>query len=247
MTDLPKKFDAIISDYEAALKTLAEVLRHIEQTKPDARLRVVLLNNTIVALTATIEEVLRGLFHEYLSILEDAFEDYRKLRKQLQKTNLECAMRSLKKLKTDEDLDVAGRMVTSLATCMNGHTGYRLLKENIVYNQGNFKSIQVTEISTNIGIPRLWQKVCDSAEIEDYTGVAHLDTRVNKLLAEWNEVFDERDLVVHRISQATGWAPQRIQGSIDLSRLVLKRISTCLLVDAQELIKSKSSSIERVL
>jgi hypothetical protein len=113
MTDLSKRFDAIIGDYEAALKTLTEVLHHIEVTKPDAKLRVVLLNNTIVALTATIEESLRGLFQEYLSVLEESFEDYRKLRKELQKSHLERAIQDLKKFGVNGDFGMAATMVTS--------------------------------------------------------------------------------------------------------------------------------------
>ena len=238
MKDLTQRFDAIIGDYEAALDTLAEVLQHIEATKPDARLRVVMLNNTIVALTATIEEALRGLFQEYLSILEESFEDHRELRRALQKANLDRAIQYLKKCKTDGDFKPAATVVSNLAMCLNGQSGYRLLKERIVYNQGNFRSLQVTEISKDVGFSDLWRSVCDCTEVDDYTGEAIVETRVTRLTAKWNEVFDERDLVVHRISQASGWAPERIQESIDLSRLVVKRISICLSKDADELLAS---------
>jgi hypothetical protein len=64
MVESAQRFDAIIDDFEAALATLSEVLQHIEEAKSNNRLRVVMLNNTIVALTATIEETLRGLFQE---------------------------------------------------------------------------------------------------------------------------------------------------------------------------------------
>lgn len=239
MADSSNNFDAILADYDVALTTLAEVLQYIETNKPNARLRVVLLNNTIVTLTATVEEILRGLFQEYLSILENNFVDYRKLRKDLQKSNLECTIQALRK---SVDLKDATVMVTSLSTCMNGLLGYRLLKERLVYNQGNFRSTQVTEIAKSFGISCLWRKICDSSEIEDYIGEAALDMRETRLLAKWNEVFEERDLVVHRVSQANGWAPERINESIRLSRLVVKRISVCLLKDANELMEAKDGS-----
>lgn len=242
MSNLSSNLGAIIADYDVALQTLKEVLQHIDDSKPEARLRIVLLNNTIVALTATSEEILRALFEEYLSILEGNFEDYRKLRIELQKSNLECAIRDLKKLKSAEDLKAATDMVSDLAVCMNGHLGYRLLKEKLVYNQANFRSAQVTEISKNLGVPNLWRRVCDAEEIEEYTGEEKLETRESRLIAKWNELFDERDLVVHRTSQANGWAPERIQESITLSRLVVNRISECLLKDAEQLVETKNKS-----
>jgi uncharacterized protein with ParB-like and HNH nuclease domain len=40
--------------------------------------------------------------------------------------------------------------------------------------------------------------------------------------------------LVHRISQANGWASDLIQSSIDLSKVVVKRIARCLSIDAEE-------------
>src|SRR6185437_527973 len=143
-------------------------------------------------------------------------------------------------LKSADDFKTATALISNLSICMNGHFGYRLLKDKLVYNQGNFRSGQVTEISKNLGLSNLWNSVCESSEIEVYTGESNLDLRKNRLITKWNELFDERDLVVHRISQATGWAPERIQESLVLSRLVVKNISMCLLRDAHQLIESKN-------
>lgn len=193
MTDLFHSFDGIIADYEAALQTLADVLDHIQRTNPDPRLRVVLLNNTIVALTSTIEEILRALFQEYLTILEANFADYRLLRADLQKANLGCAALELRALKSADDFKTATALISNLSICMNGHLGYRLLKDKLVYNQRNFRSGQVTEISKNLGLSNLWNSVCESSEIEVYTGESNLDSRKNRLITKWNELFDERD------------------------------------------------------
>jgi 2-oxoglutarate dehydrogenase complex dehydrogenase (E1) component-like enzyme len=120
MVESAQRFDAIIDDFEAALATLSEVLQHIEEAKSNNRLRVVMLNNTIVALTATIEETLRGLFQEYLSILEESFEDHRKLRQALQKANFECAIQDLRKYKTNEDFKTAAILASNLEKCLTG-------------------------------------------------------------------------------------------------------------------------------
>lgn len=236
MGDIEKRFDAIVSDFNAALSILEDMLQLIETTKSAPALRVVMLNSAIVALTSTIEETLRGLFKEYLSILEENIIDYRKLREKLQKTNLDCAINKMIKLKSDCDFKAVAVLVSGLEKCLNGQSGYQLLKENITYNKANFKSKQVTETSSNVGIGNLWESIADCAEIENYTGQTLLASRVNDLIAKWNELFDERDLVVHRISQATGWGADKIKQSIELSKLVLQRISKCLATDVNNLI-----------
>ena len=234
MAEASQRFDAIVYDFEVALATLSEVLQHIEDAKPNGRLRVVILNNTIVALTATIEEALRGLFREYLSILEESFEDHRTLRLALQKSNLNCAIQDLRKYNNNEDFKTAAILLSNLEKCLTGQSGYQLLKEQLTYNQRNFKSQQVTEVSKNVGVSGLWQRICDCPEIEEFTGESVLDARVTRLTAQWNRIFEERDLVVHRISQASGWASDLIQLSIDLSKVVIKRIACCLSIDAEE-------------
>lgn len=233
-------FNSIIGDHDLAVSTLTDVLNYVEVNNPDAKLRIVILNNTIVALCATIEEILRALFTEYLTVLEANFEDFRLLRMDLQRANLNCAVQELKKMnKSEEDLKAATLVVTGLSICLNGRAGYRLLKESLVSNRGNFRSCQVTEISKNIGLPGLWRRVCDSPAIEDYTGEANLPTREMRLITKWNELFDERDLVVHRVSQASGWATNRIKESITLCSMVLRRVAECLIEDASELVNPK--------
>jgi RiboL-PSP-HEPN len=232
MLDTGKRFEAIVSDFESALATLRDVVQHIKNSKSAPHLQVVMLNNTIVALTATIEEGLRGLFKEYLSVLEENFDDHRKLRISLQKANLDCAIQELRKCKKNADLKAATTIVASLHTCLGGLNNYRLLKDLITYNQANFRSYQVTEISKNVGIQGLWTDVCNCREVEEYLGEANLDSRVMRLTASWNNVFEERDLVVHRVSQASGWSADRIMQSFDLSKLVFNRIAARLLEDA---------------
>src|SRR5262245_9507300 len=92
-----------------------------------------MFNNTIVALTATIEEALRGLFREYLSILEESFEDHRTLRLALQKVNLNCAIQDLRKYNNNEDFKTAAILVSNLEKCLTGQPGYQLLKEQLTY------------------------------------------------------------------------------------------------------------------
>lgn len=228
MSNVAERLHAVIDDLDKALGTLESVLQHVADAKPAPPLRVVLLNNTIVALVSTIEEAFRNLFGEYLDILNERIESYLWLRPDLQKANLECAIELLREHKRSSDMQGATSLVNVLASCLNGDQEYKFFKTELTYNRGNFRSAQVTEMSKNIGMEKLWTRICDCTEIETYFGESDLDKRVVKLINAWNEVFDERDKIVHRISQASGWGSERISETIRLFRMVMRRASTSL-------------------
>lgn len=234
------RLKAVEDEFKAALLVLDGALNHIEQHKPEPSLRVMMLNNTIVALVSIIEEALRDLFSEYLRVLEEGFSDYRRLRAQLRSANLECATRLLKEHRSDPDFDAAA-VVRGLSKCLDGACDFLLFKEELTYNQGNFRSRQLTEMAKNMGIGRMWEQICDSAEVEAYTGATQLETRVTKMTALWNEVFDERDLVVHSISKASGWSAERIRQVAELFSLVMTRVVASLVRDATALIEQHKS------
>jgi hypothetical protein len=96
MSDLAERFKVVEDDYNDALATLEGVLKHVDETKPAASLRVVILNNVIVALISSLEETLRDMFQEYLTILEESFKNHQWLRSDLQKANLDCAIQLLR-------------------------------------------------------------------------------------------------------------------------------------------------------
>jgi len=48
-----------------------------------------------------------------------------------------------------------------------------------------------------------------------------LETRANKLIAAWNAVFDDRNLVVHNISKASGWGAEKIREAMTLCLLIM--------------------------
>jgi hypothetical protein len=233
---IPPRFKTIEDEFKAALSVLDGVLSYIEQHKPEALLRVMMLNNTIVALVSISEETLRGLFDEYLTILEDGFSDYRWLRAQLQSANLESAMQLLREHRSDPDFDAAA-VVRDLSKCLDGVREFRLFKEGLTFNKGNFRSRQLTEIAKNIGMERMWEQICDAPEVEAYTGQALLETRVNKMTTLWNAVFDERDLVVHSISKASGWGAERIRQAAALFGLIIARVGACLVRDVTGLVE----------
>ncbi len=230
------RFKTIEDEFKAALSVLDGVLTYIENYKPEPALRVMMLNNTIVALVSTIEETLRDLFNEYLAILEEGFSDYRWLRAQLRGANLESAIQLLREHRSESDFDAVA-VVRDLSRCLEGARDFRLFKEELTYNRGNFRSRQLTEMAKNLGIERMWEQICDSAEVETYTGEAVLMTRVIRMTALWNEVFDERDLVVHSISKARGWGAEKIRQAALLFSLVIARVEASLVGDVSALIE----------
>lgn len=233
---IASRFKTIEEEFRAALSVLDAVLSYIEEHRPEPSLRVMILNNTIVALVSTIEEALRNLFEEYLSILEERFSDYRWLPASLRNANLDAAIQLLREGRSDPDFDAAA-VVRDLSVCLQGARDFRLFKERLTYNRGNFRSRQLTEIAKNLGIGRMWEQICDSPEIEAYSGEAALETRVNKVTTLWNAVFDERDLVVHSISKASGWGAERIRQAAALFSLIITRVEASLVGDVRALIE----------
>jgi hypothetical protein len=238
MSPVSSNFYGIATDFVDALNTLKQVLSFIDMANPSPPLRVVILNNTIVALTATIEEALRALFFEYLVFLEKGLSDYRTLPGALQRTNIECAIAQLRTFVREPGLGSSAILVTNLAKCLNGDAGYSLIKDRIAHNRANFRSQEITEVSKSIGLPQLWRQVCESELIENYIGESLLETRMTRLVAKWNELFDERNLVVHRLSQASGWGPDLIRQFIDLADLVVGRVAVCLSDNAIQVLTS---------
>ncbi len=241
MTDPAPRLQSVVDDFEIACGRLEAILRHIESNGPaDRLLRVTMLNNMIVALSATVEETIRSIFSEYLLTLEEEIRDHRNLRKALQNANFDAAVAALKKLKADGEIDRRAQIALNLEKCIKGRESYFLLRDEITYNEANFRTEQVTAIAKRSGLTEILKEVCDCDELEDWTGKENLDTRVTVLVGQWNEIFDERDLVVHKISSANGWGPDRIRQALSLVRLIIGRINICLLNDARTLLRNEA-------
>src|SRR5713226_2463659 len=136
MSELAARFKAIEDDWKEALATLDAVVTHVADSNPAAALKIVILNNVIVALVSTTEEALRELFQEYLKIIEATFENHQRLRLDIQKANLECGIQQLREYnKSEADLAKAAGIVRELSKCLNGEPGYRLFKEELTYNR----------------------------------------------------------------------------------------------------------------
>lgn len=225
------RLDVIRTEGAKALSNLQGVLALIEGQRPSAELRVLMMNSVIVSAVSTVEEVLRQLFFEYLTIVEERIDSHRKLRGALREANAEKSTEELRKLLKEKREGEALKLLDGLRRCLNGDPGYRIAKVAISYNKGNFRSAQVTEIAKLVGLANLWSKMADDARVVAHTGLPTGPECTDQLVRDWNDIYDERDLVVHRISQASGWGADRVRQGIALFDLVLERFAVCLTQD----------------
>lgn len=225
------RLDAIRAEGLKALGNLSGVLAFMDASKPAPELRVLMVNSVIVAIVSTMEEVLRQLFVEYLTIVEERIDSHKKLRGPLREANAEKSTEEIRKFLKEKNEADAVKILDGLRRCLNGEPGYRIAKDAISYNKGNFRSSQLTEIAKLIGLSEVWAKIANDAAVAAYTGLPSGDECTNKLIRDWNDIYDERDLVVHRISQASGWGAERVGQGIALFLLVLDRFTVCLTQD----------------
>ena len=232
------EIEPVLGDYELALATLVASLDHIAATKPEPTLRVMFLNSAIVSLISISEEALRSLFQRYLYCLRELVDSHDKLRKELQRRNARQGVELLRKLDIPTDIRRALDILEKLDGCLSGTPNYELFREALTFNHGNFRSSQITDIAKSCGISEFLKTACDCTVFAEYFGEDDIERRLTIFTTKWNEVFDERDTIIHRISQASGWADQRIRQAIDLFLVVMRRISECLVVDADSFAKS---------
>ena len=225
------RLDVIRTEGAKALSNLRGVLAFIDVQKPSPELRVPMVNSVIVSAVSTVEEVLRQLFIEYLTIVEERIDSHRKLRGSLREANAEKSTEELRKLLKGKKEGEAVKLLDGLRRCLNGDPGYRIAKEAISYNKGNFRSAQVTEIANLVGLADLWSKMADDARVVAHTGLPTGSDCTGHLVRDWNDIYDERDLIVHRISQASGWGADRVRQGVALFDLVLERFAICLTRD----------------
>lgn len=236
MTNMPLNFerlDAVRKVIFEDIRTLIAVLDHIDSTMPPPELRVVITNSTLVALVSVIEEGLRNLFSEYLAILQETIPNYMRLKPDVRKANVKAAVQALK-ANVDKPR-VARDIAYDLSECLSGKPGFRLLREQMVRNDGNFRTRQVTSIAQNVGIREFWKLVCECTDLEEHTGETDSARRITIVEQTWNELYDERDIIVHNYSRASGWDRGKIERTIDLCQKVLIRIPVCLDSDLKKL------------
>ncbi len=228
--------EPIREEFSEALATLEKVLVLGSNRGTDSTVRISLLNSVIVALVSTAEESLKDLFKAYLEVIEQNIGQHRLLPGPLQNSNLDSGIAILR-VHIKENRSTAAALALQFAQCVNGGAPYVLFKDELTNNRGNFRSGQVTTIAKNVGLTEFWQQLSDAVEILDLTGEADLAVRTSDVIRRWNEVYDERDTIVHRISQANGWAEGRIRDAMSLFKIVINRVTVCLSMSADSLIE----------
>lgn len=229
--DISERFALVVDEQLQEFGALKTAVEHVNQSNPAAIQRVILCNNLVVGLTARVEESLRQVFSEYLKIVEDSDAKFFQFRESLKKSAFESALVSLKRR---DDWENVERKVGELHALLSGETEFRLAVVTIVDNQGNMRSSQVTDIAKRIGVDKIWIRISDEEIFSNSMNEEKIDRRANLIIQKWNEIFDERDRVVHRVSQASGWSVDKIIEHITFCEQIVKKVGSILSDDCME-------------
>lgn len=212
-----------------ALSRLVQIIQFIDESRPPADLRVTMTNSIIVSALSTAEEAFREVFIEALNILELYVPTHDHLNNELKKANSEKSIDLVKRLLKEGKRADATLALRGLSKCLNSERGYKLATTELTDNKGNFRSSQLTDIAKSMGISEIWKLIADGPPVfELLGGETDIERAKTLLINDWNALFDERDLIVHRVSRASGWGSDRVKAAIELAQIVLSRLSTVL-------------------
>lgn len=225
------RLSAVVDEQLSEFDALKSAVDHVERSSPSARQKVILCNNLVVGLTARIEEALREIFMEYLRVVEDCDASFFEFKDELQKSSFGCAIMALKK---NGNWDEAYKKTKELHDLLSGSRIFKLAAETIVNNQGNMRSAEVTDIAKRLGLNGIWRHVVVDEWFAAQFGEDQLVRLEGIVIQKWNAVFDERDNVVHRVSQANGWSPSVITEHIELCKQVVRSLGFAVAKDCTD-------------
>lgn len=225
------RLTVVIEEQLGEFDALWSAVDHVSQSSPSAKQRIILCNNLVVGLTARIEEALREIFMEYLRVVEDCEAAFLDFRDELQKSSFGSAVVALRKNGSWED---AKRKTKDLNDLLSGGRVFKLAAVTIVNNQGNMRSAEVTDIAKRFGLNGIWREVVSDEWFAPQLGEDHLVRLEGMVIQKWNAVFDERDNVVHRVSQANGWGTDVIKDNIEFSKQVVRSIGVVVAKDCAD-------------
>lgn len=225
------RISAVVDEQLREFDALWSAVDHVEESSPSARQKVILCNNLVVGLTARIEEALREIFMEYLRVVEECDGSFFAFKDELQKSSYEAAIVALKK---NVNWDEACKKTKELHDLLSGNRIFKLSAETIVNNQGNMRSAEVTTIAKRLGLNSIWRLVVVDDWFAVQFGEDHLVRLEGMAIQKWNAVFDERDNVVHRVSQASGWSPSVITEHIEFCKNVVRSLGSVVAKDCTD-------------
>jgi hypothetical protein len=236
------RLQAVEADVREALNRTQAILGFLTEKQAAPDIRVAISNSLVVAMVSIVEEGIRSLFIEYIRILEDEVGTYRKFRPELAAANIEGVSRQLmKSLEPRSPVDALSA-VRSLLKCLNDEAGFKLTAEEITHNKNNLRSAEVTNLAKKLGIKEIWVSVCRQPAVKEIFPT-HDEGQIQfAAIQKWNELFEERNTIVHRISQAAGWGDTIIAPYVEFLAALIAGFALCLADDAQVVISSSAPS-----
>lgn len=243
MNGVRERILAVDAEIATAMDRTMETIKFVSKHSTTSSMKVALLNSIVVTIVSIVEEGIRSIFVEYLSICEENVNPYSKLRTDLCRSNLESASFLLKRAGDKGSNTDPLVIANALLGCLKDDSSYKLFKEELVYNKGNMRTAEITGIAKRIGIRNLWALLSARQEIlnayPDFT-----DQQIQtKIIEQWNSIFDERDIIVHRISQASGWGDTTIIQHIDFLKLSIRNLSECIIDDLSDYFTQRGAGI----
>lgn len=221
--DVLVRFTLLSEEQNSAFDKLIEAANYVGNSKANREIRVILSNYIVVALTARIEESFRSSLLEYLKIAQSSEYRFSELREALQKSAYRSSIENLRTLQSDRK--AAQSELVALSECLEDKVEFRLPQQQLVYNQGNMRSAEVTALCKRFGISDIWHKVSSSKSTLDYFGEDEASRCQSFVIEKWNGIFDERDLVVHQVSAASGWAAEVIIEHVEFCKVIFLEFS----------------------
>ncbi|MCA3436888.1 MAG: hypothetical protein INF48_06165 [Rhodobacter sp.] len=225
---IKRRLEVVVEEQLREFDALKGAVLHVKDSSPSSVQRVILCNTLVVGLTARIEESFRQLFVEYLKIVEECSASFHDLRSELRDCCFEAAVHALK---SKADWDEAKRKNVDLTHLLSGASDFKLEKARIVNNQGNMRSKEVTAVAKRFGVHGVWELIAQAQSLVDEMGEDDLSRLEGLIIKKWNELFDERDNVVHRVSQANGWSADFIVDYIEFLKKVVTRMGVIVSED----------------
>lgn len=240
MAEIEDQFSAVVGDFMSVRGNVERAIQFADTLGADqSDLKITFLNSLIVTITALTEETVRDLFKCYLGLVEVNHANHNQLRADLRRANVEAYVAVLRNAKEPAQYATAHEVTKQLEVCLGSKRGFKLRIDEITLNEGNCRTKQITDISKRAGVREILRQICDCTEVVEWSGEDELDRRVTKFSAEWNSIFDERDVVVHQMSNASGWAADKLLQALHQVDILVNRLSEILSNDASELIETE--------
>jgi len=219
------ELDGVSDDIFSRIENVIASAGEIDGSGLDAKVRIVLSNGLLVFLAAVIEESIRETLKSYLNVLEQKVLSPDRLPVELIQENYRSIGERIKVLSRAKSVDAQKELLEVFEGVNEAHKSGGMVpfdSRRLTNNQSNMTTKQVTDIFKRVGIHRIWYKLSLMQEIIDYFPASQQKQIEHSLTEKWNEVFKERDQIMHNNSNSNGVGAPAISNYAEFFKVCLK-------------------------